>query len=503
MRKLVRYWTQHSPVKNFGDYLTEIFLERLVIAPLCKADVYRFIGSAIDDHILAQDVVITDVDDPVIALWQCGARASRALDESIIKHCHFFGVRGPLTRDVLGLPLSTPLGDPAFLLPLIHAPRTVLSVTGKAICVPHISDTRKDPVIEAETGADLVVRPTASTLDELIALLDAITTADFVLAGAMHAAIIACAYGKPFAFYDGGGVDVPFKWADFSALVKLTPSFVRTVSVGRSQWNTWSKGIELPKLMPMLLCCPWAVRPSVLALARKVDAGARVVVAEDPDPLHVELEEKLIEAARQSTSNSLPSRPSESAKISQAMRIGLRELQGTALKLEGLLKAVSFSFFEVDGEATALTFAQGAPGAEYLLNGWSPSSEIGPWAIERMADILLPEFTHWYRGVTMVIEGFAFAPNVPPCLGARQVDVWLEDTQVATLAVKNSSADNSVFVSIDCRVPPSLSERRGPLSVRFTFDSLHSPQELGIGSDRRRIAFAITAMRFCLDPRAC
>jgi hypothetical protein len=31
------------------------------------------------------------------------------------------------------------------------------------------------------------------------------------LAGALHGAIIACAYRVPFAYYDSGKIDLPFK----------------------------------------------------------------------------------------------------------------------------------------------------------------------------------------------------------------------------------------------------------------------------------------------------
>ena len=39
----------------------------------------------------------------------------------------------------------------------------------------------------------------------------AIVAAEFVLAGALHAAVVACAYDVPFAYYDSGDIDLPFK----------------------------------------------------------------------------------------------------------------------------------------------------------------------------------------------------------------------------------------------------------------------------------------------------
>jgi hypothetical protein len=37
-------------------------------------------------------------------------------------------------------------------------------------------------------------------------LIDKIASASLVLAGSLHSAVVACAYGVPFAFYNSGGM---------------------------------------------------------------------------------------------------------------------------------------------------------------------------------------------------------------------------------------------------------------------------------------------------------
>ena len=54
----VRYWlqTEADVNKNFGDYLTELFLSRLFLAPAFPADAYHIIGSTITEQTAGRDL---------------------------------------------------------------------------------------------------------------------------------------------------------------------------------------------------------------------------------------------------------------------------------------------------------------------------------------------------------------------------------------------------------------------------------------------------------------
>jgi len=98
------------------------------------------------------------------------------------------------TRAVMNLPDSTPLGDPALLTPMLYQPRQSARTKGKAVCVPHFYEKSSDARILEATGADAVVRPSiAKSPEALKQILDDIGSAGFVLAGSLHAAIVACA----------------------------------------------------------------------------------------------------------------------------------------------------------------------------------------------------------------------------------------------------------------------------------------------------------------------
>lgn len=124
-----------------------------------------------------------------------------------------------MTRDALGLPrAATPLGDTALLLPGFYSPRHDARTAGKVLWVPHFH--YEDPTPEAldQTPDRCVIRPAIpNTVDACERFIDAIASAEFVMANAMHAAVVALAYGVPFAFWSGSEIDHPLKWAGLSS----------------------------------------------------------------------------------------------------------------------------------------------------------------------------------------------------------------------------------------------------------------------------------------------
>jgi hypothetical protein len=96
--------------------------------------------------------------------------------------------------------------------------------------------------------------------------IDAIVSARFVLTASLHGAIVAVAYGRPFAFWDPGVVDLPFKWEDFAASVGVPCRFVSTVAEGlRCYEDELAESVALPSRLELLLHAPFLVRPELLA----------------------------------------------------------------------------------------------------------------------------------------------------------------------------------------------------------------------------------------------
>lgn len=272
MDERIKYWTKDDPIRNFGDDLSRLLSDKILLSPLVPSDIYHLIGSVINRHNVFRDLTSIDGDEKKITFWCCGARDETDLEEWQHQHCNFRGARGPLTREVLKLPPNTPMGDPALLVPLIHEPRIIEIFRGRSVCVPHLTQSIAPDRLLTMSGADIPLTAGVRSDQELRDLIDVIVSSDFVLTGALHVAIVACAYGRPFAFWDTGFVDIPFKWQDFAASVGIACEFVTNLDQGRAYYDRIRADIRLPKLAPILECCPFHVRPEVMHAAIASDA---------------------------------------------------------------------------------------------------------------------------------------------------------------------------------------------------------------------------------------
>jgi hypothetical protein len=270
----VTYWKKGEATQNLGDYLSELFASRIQASDRMYYPRVHLVGSVISERDIRADLqALRTEPNALVGFWGCGQRDENIIDPKLLARCRFHGVRGPLTQSRLGLPAGTPIGDPALLLPLLHTYRPVPELAGRVLCVPHFYDQSTDPDILDKSGADLILRPNLpASLDVLLKAIDVICSVDFVLAGALHAAIIACAYGKPFAYYVEGHFDVPFKWLDFSASVNIPTAFVRNAGEGRRAWQTLlAPSLQTPKLTPILQAFPGEIQPGLLKTAQSWD----------------------------------------------------------------------------------------------------------------------------------------------------------------------------------------------------------------------------------------
>lgn len=496
----IKYWTQGWPQKNFGDYLSEYLHDEALLAPIVDADRYRLIGSTIDASLLEADLAECGVGESArIALWGCGKRDASPLSDSLLARCQFLGVRGPLTRDLLGLPSNTPVGDPAFVLPLVlPEPRTPRS--GR-ICVPHYNEPTPHAILMERSGADELVLPGVADVDHLKRLIRRIASAEFVLAGSLHAAIVACAYGVPFAFWDTGYIDIPFKWHDFAASIGVSLPFCKSVEEGIQAHAQVEFAIRLPRVSSILSCCPFAVKPELIVLALARDEG-----------LDEATQETLRRAARASAffdSESL-------RQQNESRREGLRALATTArtgvfaagdgwvgdmvarigratTDIEAALSGMRFVF----GSAASgeLRFRAGAAGHAFLRRGWTEPNEIGPWAVDRHAEILLPATTRWWAWKDLHVSIIAFAPSTPPINGSRNIDVRANDFPLESHVVHNPASEPVVATTLVLRLPEVLCRRGGDLLLTFGNSMLESAATLGIGADTRTLAFAAVSMQ--------
>jgi hypothetical protein len=218
-------WKPNELGHNFGDYLSILF-ERIFAEKTWKQIItdptedYYLVGSVIDDYYLKR----SQKSERRATFFGCGFRGN-ALSPAMLRSARVFGVRGPKTRDAVAAAgcSADVVGDPALLLSLVLAKP---EETGHTILMPHINDPRRDIHSPEDYGVTFLASPIVKNPTELLQRIDQIAGSGFVLAGAMHGAIVAYAFGRPFAFFDDGHRDCPAKWHDWALSVGLNDSDV-------------------------------------------------------------------------------------------------------------------------------------------------------------------------------------------------------------------------------------------------------------------------------------
>lgn len=281
------YWQENAVAKNLGDYLAAIVLDALgyrcvnrgypgpqVLNP---GRCLLAIGSVLCNYTFKQ------ISEPV-DVWGCGWRGT-PLSADVMERVQIHAVRGPRTVAGLGLPADTVLGDPALLLPQLKA--MAIKHHGRTLVVPHFF--RIDRVSARQrcdlTGCDelLSIRVIGTSMPGLRVLLrqlpgmvrawvqrgipmrtpwqaiHRIAGAAFVLTGSLHGAILAQAYGVPWAAYDDGYVDVPEKWYDWADYLGIQIRFVSTLAEGAQWWQTEGRNGAIRDLAPLLAAFPYPI----------------------------------------------------------------------------------------------------------------------------------------------------------------------------------------------------------------------------------------------------
>ena len=267
----VRFWSEDSAKWNFGDALTRVFQERLFYDFDVFNSEFRLIGSTIFDGMVPVQRDCLSFDLPEwdgrqlckIVFWGCGIRGPNGLAETSFSEIDILAVRGPMSASELRLGSDAPIGDPGLLLPALYYAKMKDHLRGKSVCIPHYNDNRPDVELLKLSGCDVILRPNIRpTVGAIYDFIDSIASADFVLSAALHGAITAVAYDKPFAYWDNGYTDVAIKYEDFAKSVAMPAVFAKTAQEGRTLYNEQTRpNLSIPSLWPLIAHAPFLLRP--------------------------------------------------------------------------------------------------------------------------------------------------------------------------------------------------------------------------------------------------
>lgn len=264
--------------------------------------------------------------------WACGLRHPEGSAAPVLAQMDVRALRGPLSARALGLEGRVPLGDATLLLPLVHDARPALAFEGWSVCVPPAGDARSDAEILAASGAQRVLRlPPAGDAESVEGFIDALVAARFILCGALDAAMIAAAYGRPFAFWSLPGMaastpsSIPFAWADFAASLGIELQPQPDVTHGELHHGAaLAARIRLPALWPLLVSAPGSVRAE--QMPQLLDWAVRQSAPGFPSttPASDELERRLAAAERQvQAANSVVNQSRLQASAHSALAVAL------------------------------------------------------------------------------------------------------------------------------------------------------------------------------------
>lgn len=180
----MRYWCwrPNDGRQNFGDELTGLLLRYIFpdeTHEWVEPERAQLVGVGSVLHTIRPRL------QPGTIIWGSGG-GSTPYD---VHEMDVRAVRGPLTRDLCGLPEDTALGDPAILLPLFIPPAE--HKRHKIGLVRHMDDTRVYDHPHMDGAHEIsVYGPPEDVVRQ-------ITECEYVVSSSLHGWIVAVAYGIP------------------------------------------------------------------------------------------------------------------------------------------------------------------------------------------------------------------------------------------------------------------------------------------------------------------
>lgn len=260
-------WRLSDGSINFGDGISQVLIN--CFTPKDKANIihsqsaqYFLVGSYISDSYISRLA-----KSQTAYFWGCGFRGKTLRSPSIDK-CNFHGVRGLETKKYLSkLGIEVPvIGDTALALPVLVKKE---KYTKKRIFMPHAEDPNRLNYKPSDIGVDEILQPNVSNTADVINIIKALSAADFVLAGAMHAGIVAHAYGVPFCFFKSIDSGARIKYKDFLSAItpSLEPKFAKDINEARQWYNTNKLFLRPISVRKILKSAPYKIRKELMLKA--------------------------------------------------------------------------------------------------------------------------------------------------------------------------------------------------------------------------------------------
>lgn len=276
---------------------------------------------------------LTAPQTPEIIYWGGSTRSDSVLDPDALEMPEVLAVRGPVSAAALSLPQTVPQGDIILFLPAFYKPQGHSLTEGKTVFIPDENDKRSDSAFTS-AACDIILRPAIShSRDSLFELVDAIVAAKFILTASLPAALVAAAYGRPFAYWAKAEDTDKTAWKDFTAFLGLPLVSANNVRTAQTHYaealNAKPPASPSPSLSAFLACAPFAIKPEGLLAFLDNEVRKRG----NNSTSHT-IEAMMRSFARhrtdlESLAPALPAEPEKSVPVSSAREFELLELVKT------------------------------------------------------------------------------------------------------------------------------------------------------------------------------
>ena len=235
---MLLYYTKH-PLDNFGDELNEWIWPRLLSRPLseCLDDdtVLLGIGSILNHRVPRRP-------RKKIVL---GSGIGYGSLPAVSRDWSFLCVRGPRSREALGLPADTPLGDSAVLVRELFSPSGGPDIG--ASFMPHVRTAFHGDWRKLCESVDMNYIDPTGTVEDVTGM---IARSRLLVSESLHGTVVADTLRVPWIAVRTSDDVLEIKWHDWAESVGLRHSFVDLPGIAHLhvprvlKWTT-SKGVRL------------------------------------------------------------------------------------------------------------------------------------------------------------------------------------------------------------------------------------------------------------------
>ncbi len=205
-----------GPVSNFGDHLNEWLWPKLIPEVLSDNGddgVFVGIGTLINTKIpegrrviiLSSGVGYGDLPKEIPATW------------------HYYGVRGPISAEILGLPPELAIGDGAILVRSLGLP--TLPKRHPISFIPHWESAVFGDWAEVCREAGINFIDPRGAVDDVF---EQIRSTEKMICASMHGAILADAFRVPWVAVRAFGKGHLRKWSDWAGALDMEVRFAQT-----------------------------------------------------------------------------------------------------------------------------------------------------------------------------------------------------------------------------------------------------------------------------------